>query len=248
MIRIIGSTNLKRCRPLLYNVSFGFTPRPCGKLILYFFLVLGPTSNGHLGLYPCNKKIKRRRRKLWSCFREYVEARGTNSTSVMHLSMIYKSKITSLVLLRVFLWACYHASKLTNTRINLGSNIQTSVGLVYRWMHGINNQRQWTVSTNRMWVSNYDTCQILIFGGYVKVGQLLCTRVITWISNILNILILGRFYLGTKILAWWYINPIDIVNKIIVKSLYPTSTKKMWIPYMRMAWKWTTLNQHWCKP
>lgn len=103
MIRIIGSTNLKRCRPLLYNVSFGFTPRPCGKLILYFFLVLGPTSNGHLGLYPCNKKIKRRRRKLWSCFREYVEARGTNSTSVMHLSMIYKSKITSLVLLRVFL-------------------------------------------------------------------------------------------------------------------------------------------------
>ena len=143
----------------------------------------------------------------------------------------YKSKITSLVLLRVFLWACYHASKLTNTRINLGSSIQTSVGLVYRWMHGINNQRQWTVSTNRVWVSNYDTCQILIFGGYVKVEQLLCTQVITWISNILNILILGRFYLGTKILTWWYINPIDIVNKSIVKSSYPTSIKQMWISY-----------------
>lgn len=68
---VIGSTNLKRCSLLLYTVTFGFTPRPRGKLTLYFFLVLGPTFDGHLGLYLCQKKY-------WSCFREDVESHATN--------------------------------------------------------------------------------------------------------------------------------------------------------------------------
>ena len=66
-----------------------------------------------------------------------------------------------------------------------------------------------------------------MFAESLKVGESLCTQVIPWISNIVNILILGRFYLGMKVLAWWYMNPTDIVKNNIVKSPYPTNIKQL---------------------
>ena len=76
---------------------------------------------------------------------------------------------------------------------------------------------------------NYNTSQILIFGGYVKVRESLYTWVI---FEPLWTIVLGRFCLRITILAW-YMDPNGIENKNIVKYPYPSGIKKMWKPQYR---------------
>ena len=69
---------------------------------------------------------------------------------------------------------------------------------------------------------NLNTSQIMIFGGYVKVREAVCTH---------SPVILGQFYLGMKVLAW-YIDPTGIKNseiliidiRMVSKNLYQTKT------------------------
>ena len=61
-----------------------------------------------------------------------------------------------------------------------------NVGKVYRLIHGVNNQHQlWNKRTYR-WVSNCNTNQILVFGGYVILRESLYTQAIIWVKSILN--------------------------------------------------------------
>ena len=62
----------------------------------------------------------------------------------------------------------------------------TSVGLIYRWMHSINKQHINGIKEPTRGYQNSNTSQIFIFGGYVKVRESLYTRVIIWVSNILD--------------------------------------------------------------
>ena len=68
-------------------------------------------------------------------------------------------------------------------------------------------------------IQNCSTSQIMIFGGYVKVQKSLSTRVIIRVDIILNFIILGRFYLGIKVLAC-YIDVNGIENKNTIKYPY----------------------------
>ena len=49
-------------------------------------------------------------------------------------------------------------------------------------MHGINKG----VKEPTHGCQKYNTSQILIFGGYLKVRESLCTQVIIWVDTILN--------------------------------------------------------------
>ena len=68
---------------------------------------------------------------------------------------------------------------------------------------------------------NCDTSQILIFGGYPKVGVCMYTWVSICVNTILNHI---DIYLSLKVLAW-YIDPNGIGNTKSVKYPYPTGIK-----------------------
>ena len=59
---------------------------------------------------------------------------------------------------------------------------------------------------------NCNTNPTLIFGGYLKVVESLFTQVIIWLIAFYNILVLGRCYLGIKVLAC-YVGTNGIENK-----------------------------------
>jgi hypothetical protein len=76
---------------------------------------------------------------------------------------------------------------------------------------------------------NYNTSQILMFGGYVKVKESLYTRVNIWVGTILKYIdTIVQLYLSKKVLAWC-INLNYIKNKDAVKYLKPTVIKKFHI-------------------
>ena len=78
--------------------------------------------------------------------------------------------------------------------------VWTIVGLIYMWTHYINNQHHsYTyecmisimninngIKESRCAYQNYNTSQIFIFGGYIKVRKYLYTLVIIWVNTILN--------------------------------------------------------------
>ena len=99
--------------------------------------------------------------------------------------------------------------------------VYTIVGLVFIWMHGINNG----IKQPTCRYQNCNTSQILIFGGYVKVRESSYTRVIIWVNTIPDHIDTRMFCLGMKTLAW-YIDPNGIENKYTVKYPYPTGIKK----------------------
>ena len=70
----------------------------------------------------------------------------------------------------------------------------------------------------------YNISQMFILSGYVKVRESFFTWVIGWVKSLWTILILGRFCLGVKTLAW-YIDPNGIKCKNIVKNHILLGTK-----------------------
>ena len=128
--------------------------------------------------------------------------------------------------------------------------VQTSVGLVYRWMHGIKEPTYG--------YPNCNSSQILLFAGYVQAN--LCIPELLFGSILWTISILGQLCLGIRVLAW-YIYPNGIKNKSTDKNPYPTGKEKvkklLWIPewYQKKIWithryldsikKKTIPVQHW---
>ena len=72
--------------------------------------------------------------------------------------------------------------------------------------------------------------QILIFGGYVKVRS--CVYPCYCLGQYHSPVILGRFYLGVKVLAW-YIDPTGIKNKKYYQLPIPYWHQKQQNPHYR---------------
>ena len=68
-------------------------------------------------------------------------------------------------------------------------------------------------------VSNCNTSQILVFGGYLKVRESLYTQVIIWVKTILNHIYTWAIKLGMRVLAW-YIGPNGLKSKYTIKCPY----------------------------
>ena len=88
--------------------------------------------------------------------------------------------------------------------------------------NGINNGYQ-----------NYNTCQMFIFGGHVKVRESLFTQVIAWINTILNHINTSTILPRHEGLCMVYIprryrkqNIIKYVYSIVIKNV----TSPLWIP------------------
>lgn len=75
------------------------------------------------------------------------------------------------------------------------------------------------------WYHNYDTSQLLIFGGHVKERESLCAHVISLVNAILNQVDSMTIYLRMKVTAW-YIDLNSIKNNNTIKYPYHIDTKK----------------------
>jgi hypothetical protein len=94
---------------------------------------------------------------------------------------------------------------------------------------------------------NYNTAQILVFGGHVKVRESLCTQVIIWVSIIPNhintMAILPRYEYSCMI----YINSNGVEDKNVAKYPYHAGIKKCEIRNLGFSICWEASNfQHLC--